>query len=633
MCGIAGIVDFSRAGARDGQPVFEQQVRDMCGAITHRGPDDDGFYFDAEAGLGMRRLSIIDVAGGHQPVSNETGTIWVVFNGEIYNFRELRSDLEARGHRFATRTDTETIVHLYEEYGPGCVERLRGMFGFALWDAPKKQLLLARDRLGIKPLYYAVVGSRVIFASELKSMTPLPDVSRTLNWGSVAHVLSFLTTPGDESILEGVKKLEPGHLLIASPEKQASVERYWKLEFNPDRGRTEAFFVGRLRELLDESVRMHMISDVPVGSFLSGGIDSSAVAATAAGCTSESLRTFSIGFREPEYDESVYAKLVAEKIGSDHHGSICDSGSLEDIERIAWHLDEPFGDSSAIPTYLVSKLAAQNVKVALSGDGGDELFAGYDKYKVEQQERRSRFANGPARAICGQIARRMPRGMRGRNFLLHRSLAGSERYLDACTLFRRDDIASLLAPEFAAQVCSHAPWQAKAAYLDSRGDWLSGLQDLDIHNYLPLDILAKVDRMSMAHSLEVRVPLLDHKVVEFAATIPTELNLKNGTTKYVLKQAMRGVLPDQIIDRKKRGFAVPLGHWFRGKLGPYVRDLLLSDAARARGFFRPSAIRNLILRHERGENLDLQLWTLISFELWAKAFLDRGAGESRRAAA
>lgn len=634
MCGIAGVVDFSGVGTRDGQPVFEQLVRDMCDAITHRGPDDGGFYFDSEAGLGMRRLSIIDVAGGHQPVSNEAGTIWVVFNGEIYNFRELRSHLEARGHRFATRTDTETIVHLYEEYGPGCVERLRGMFGFALWDAPKKKLLLARDRLGIKPLYYSVIGSRIVFASELKSIALLPEVSRTLNWGAVAHVLSFLTTSPNESILEGVKKLEPGHLLVASPEKTPSAERYWKLEFNPDRGRTEAFFVERLRELIDESVRLHMVSDVPLGSFLSGGIDSSAVAATAAGCASEPLRTFSIGFREPEYDESSYAQLVAEKIGANHHGSICDSGSLDDIERIAWHLDEPFGDSSAIPTYLVSKLAAEKVKVALSGDGGDELFAGYDKYKVEQKERGLRLTSGPARAMCGQIARRMPRGMRGRNFLLHRSLTGAERYLDACTLFRHDDMASLLEPEFAAKVCAHAPWQAKAARLNSpQRDWLSALQDLDIHNYLPLDILAKVDRMSMAHSLEVRVPLLDHKVVEFAATIPPELNLKNGTTKYVLKQAMRGILPDQVIDRTKKGFAVPLGHWFRGQLGSYVRDLLLSDTARRRGYFRPSAIRNLIARHERGENLDLQLWTLISFELWAKAFLDRSAGGSKRAAA
>ena len=620
MCGIAGILSF------DGRPLVEQELLNMCAAIVHRGPDDDGFYTAAGIGLAMRRLSIIDVAAGHQPLSNEDGSVWAVFNGEIYNFRELRTRLLARGHVFATRSDTEVIVHLYEEYGSDCLQHMRGMFGVAVWDTRRKQLLLARDRLGIKPLYYGTFGGRLLFASELKALLQLPEVERDLNWRAVAHLFTFLTTPRSESIIQGVRKLEPGQRLIATADGAVSVEPYWTLQFEPDESKTEAWFAGRTRELIAESVRLHMVSDVPVGAFLSGGIDSSAVVAAAAKESPAPLKTFSIGFQEPDYNELGYARTVAQHFGTDHRELTLGPDALEEIEQISWHLDEPFGDSSAIPTYMVSKLAAESVKVVLSGDGGDELFAGYDKYVVEQREQGLRSLPPAVRRLFSAVSRTMPPGMRGRNRLYHRSLAGEERYLDSVTLFRRNDLCGLLRPEVAELVSPHSPASEKAKDLKSRkGHWLSRLQEFDIANYLPLDILTKVDRMSMAHSIETRVPLLDHKLVEFAATIPPAMNLRAGATKGVLKQAMRGTLPAGIIDRPKRGFAIPLGYWFRGRLGTYAHELLLGDCAKRRGLFEPVAIQNLLARHSRGESLDLQLWTLMSFELWARTFLDRGA--------
>jgi asparagine synthase (glutamine-hydrolysing) len=620
MCGIAGILSL------DERPVFEREVRAMCSAIRHRGPDDEGIYTSQGIGLGMRRLSIIDVSSGHQPVHNEDGTVCVVFNGEIYNFRELRRDLEARGHRFRTSTDTETIVHLYEEHGKACVEHLRGMFAFALWDECKRELLVARDRLGIKPLYFVESGGRLLFASELKALLQLPEVEMRLSWSAVSHLLSFLSTPAAESILDGVRKLQPGHVLTARPGQEPVVQRYWNLRFEPDHSRSERYFVERLRELLEESVRLHMVSDVPLGAFLSGGIDSSAVAATAAGMSLEPLKTFSIGFDEPRYDERAHARRVANCFCTDHSELTLGPGALDELEDLAWHLDEPFGDCSAIPTYMVSKLAAERVKVVLSGDGGDELFAGYDRYVVEQRERGQTPLPAALRRVMGAAGRAMPDGMRGRNRLRHHSLTGAQRYLDSVTLFRHDDLERLLQPDAFAMLAAHDPWRSSARHLESGdGHWLSKLQALDIESYLPLDILTKVDRMSMAHSIETRVPLLDHKLVEFAGTIPAQMNLRNGTTKYILKQAMRGILPDAIIDRRKQGFAVPLGFWFRGKGSELMRNLLLDESSRRRGIFNPRYLERLIQRHESGHDLDLQIWTLMSFELWARLFLDRGA--------
>jgi asparagine synthase (glutamine-hydrolysing) len=617
MCGIAGVMSF------DGAPVGLDEVRAMCAAMCHRGPDDEGFHHEPGVALGMRRLSIIDLDGGQQPVRNEDGSISAVFNGEIYNFRELRDELEARGHVFRGASDSETIVHLYEEHGARCVDRLRGMFAFAVWDAGRRQLLLARDRLGIKPLYYAVAGGRLLFASELKALLRRPEIERRLNWRAVHHLFTFLSTPGDESIVAGVAKLEPAHLLVAGRQGTIRRERYWDVEFAPDEGRSEAYFVERLRELLEESVRLHLVSDVPVGAFLSGGVDSSAVVAAMAHQAAGPIKTFSIGFEDADYNELAYARLVAERLGAEHHALVLDPDVRSSLDEIAWYLDEPFGDSSAIPTYMVSKLAAEHVTVVLSGDGGDELFAGYDKYAVEGRERSEPRWPRPVRRALGALAGLVPDGTKGRNFVRHRALDGADRYLDACSVFRPDQIRRLFRPDVLALLAEYDPWRGEAAHLARvPGHWLSALQYLDLHSYLPLDILTKVDRMSMAHSIETRVPLLDHRLVEFAATIPPDLQLRNGARKYVFKRALAGTLPGEILERPKRGFAIPLGRWFRGELAPYVADLLLAPRSRARGIFEPAHIERLLAQHRRGRDLDLQLWTLISFELWCRTFLD-----------
>jgi asparagine synthase (glutamine-hydrolysing) len=618
MCGIAGILSHA------GELIRRDEVHAMCSTLVHRGPDDEGIYTGPGIGIGMRRLSIIDLDSGRQPVHNEDRTIWVVFNGEIYNFQELRLQLEKRGHRFYTRTDTEAIVHLYEDYGDDCVERLRGMFAFAIWDERRRRLLLARDRLGIKPLYYAAAGGRVLFASELKAILRMPEVERKLNWGAVSHLFAFLSTPPAEAVIEGVNKLEPGHVLTAAPGEPPVVQRYWELPFEPERGRTEPYFSERLRELLHESVHLHLVSDVPVGAFLSGGVDSSSVVALAARANAGPLQTFSIGFAEHDYNEVDHARTVARLFPIEHHELIVRPDVVEYLDDIAWHLDEPFGDSSAIPTYMVSKLASQFVKVVLSGDGGDELFAGYQKYLVERRERRYELLPKPLRTLLAAAAWAMPETVRGRNFFRHLALDGSERYLDACTLFRLDEMRKLFRPEAFEFLAGHSPWLDKLAQLNSGdGNWLSRLQLLDVNNYLPLDILTKVDRMSMAHSIETRVPLLDHKLVEFAATIPPELHLQGRTTKRILKRAMRGLVPEAVLRRPKQGFGVPLSYWFRGKLGEYVRDVLLGETSRRRGLFSASYVETLLESHQKGRELDLHLWTLLSFELWARTFLDR----------
>src|SRR6266850_1393963 len=620
MCGIAGLLSLGE------KPVFKDEVQSMCDAMVHRGPNDAGYYAATGVVLGMRRLSIIDLETGHQPVHNEDQSVWVVFNGEIYNFKQLRASLELQGHRFYTDTDTEVIVHLYEQYGEACVEKMRGMFAFAVWDARRKKLLLARDRLGIKPLFYSVSGGRLAFGSELKVLLQLPEISRQLSWGSVSHLFSAMCTPATESIVEGVHKLKPGHLLIASAEGGIQIREYWDVDFAPDYNKSEQFFIERLRELLEESVRLRLIADVPLGAFLSGGVDSSSVVAIMAKISAGPVKTFSIGFSDPDYNELDYARQVARKFETEHHELVIDPNVLDVIDDIAWYLDEPFGDSSAIPTYMVSKLASESVTVVLSGDGGDELFAGYDRYLVERRERRYQTIPGPVRKAAGLVGRAMRQGMKGRNFLRHLALDGAARYLDANNLTRECDKESLFTPDAYREIRKHDPRAASLAHLQKgNGHWLSALQYSDIKSYLPNDILTKVDRMSMAHSIEARVPLLDHKFVEFAATIPPELKLKGKTTKYIFKKAMEGILPNDILDRPKRGFAIPLGRWFRGQLGSFMRDLLLSRRSIERGIFKKTYLEQLIEMNDRGRALDLQLWTLITFELWCRRFIDESA--------
>jgi len=625
VCGIAGIVRW------DNRPVLEHEIRAMCGAMVHRGPDDEGIYLGDGVAIGMRRLSIIDLSNGHQPVSNEDGSVWIVFNGEIYNYQELRRDLITRGHSFRTNSDTETIVHLYEEYGAGCVDYLRGMFGFAIWNTRTREMLLARDRLGIKPLYYAERNGELLFASELKPILQIEGVDRSLNWQAVGHLFTYLATPGDQSIVDGVKKLEPARVAIARAGRPLQIQRYWDVAFDPNENATEGELVEQLRAILNESVVLHQVSDVPVGAFLSGGIDSSAVVAMMAKPAAGRLKTFSIGFAEASFDELSHARTVAKQFGTDHYDLVLRPDAVQIVEELTWYLDEPFGDTSAIPTYMVSKLAAEHVKVVLSGDGGDELFAGYDKYLVEGRERAYDRLPGAVKQIAGAVGGLMPHGMKGRRFLRHLALSGADRYLDAQSLFHADEMPSLFQREAFEQIAFEPAKAGPRTSIVGAGfsrpgghstDWLSAIQYRDLHHYLPLDILTKVDRMTMAHSLEARPPLLDHKLVEFAATIPARFRLNGGTTKYLFKQAMRGVLPDSIIDRQKHGFAVPIARWFRGELAGFARDVLLSDTCRQRGILDARFVEKLLHLNARGRDLDLQLWTALSFEMWCRRFLD-----------
>ena len=618
MCGIAGIVSHKH------QAVDVEELRAMCAAMVARGPDDEGTFVKDGAGLAMRRLSIIDLDTGHQPVSNEDGSVWVVLNGEIYNYRELRSELQRRGHRFSTATDTEVIVHLYEEHGADCVSALRGMFAFAIWDGPRRRLVLARDRIGIKPLYYGTVAGRFVFASELKALLQLPEIDRRLNWTALAHLLAYATTPADESIVDGIHKLEPGHVLRLDVKQEPVIERYWELRFKPDERRSEVETVEELRAKLNDSIRYHLVSDVPVGAFLSGGIDSSSVVASMASMSTAPIKTFSIGFCEQDFNELPYARLVAKRFGTDHHELVLEPDVMDLLDHLAWDLDEPFGDASAIPTFMVSRLAGQHVKVVLSGDGGDELFGGYDKYVVEGRDRVARFLPGSVRGLLARTSDALPEDAKGKQYLEYLSKPDGERYLYATTLFRADHQQRLLTDWAREQIGEARPERSRLDRLSRRdGHWLSTLQDLDFRHYLPLDILTKVDRMSMAHSLEARVPLLDHPFVEFAATIPAEWKLHRGRTKHIFVKALRGLLPDEVLDRSKKGFGVPLNRWFRGPLRPLVKELLLSDTFRRRGIFNFAYVRRLIERQEQGRPLDLHLWTLMSFELWCRTFLDR----------
>jgi asparagine synthase (glutamine-hydrolysing) len=618
MCGIAGILRF------DGGPVAPAELRAMTDAMVHRGPDDEGFYHGSGVGLGMRRLSIIDLATGHQPIGNEDGTVWVVCNGEVYNFADLRRALAARGHRFRTASDTEVIVHLYEDHGSRCVDRLRGMFAFALWDERRRALLLARDRLGIKPLYWAHRGGRLVFASELKALLELADQPRELDWAAVSHLFAFSTTPRESSVVAGVAKLPAGHLLTATASGAVATRRWWRLEFAPDHGKSERQWDELLLGTLEEAVRLHRVSDVPLGAFLSGGVDSSAVVAAMAGSSPDPVRTFSIGFREADFNELEAARLVAHSFGTRHREEVLEPEVVDVLDDVAWFLDEPFGDSSAIPTYMVSRLAGSEVTVALTGDGGDEVFAGYDRYVVERRERRNRFLPAPARRLLGAVGAALPEGTTGREFLRHLALAGLDRTLDAGLLFKADQRRRLFQPEVQARMAGYDPAAAARRCLAGGDDhWLSALQRLDFETYLPLDILTKVDRMSMAHSVETRVPLLDHVLVELAATLPPAQRLGRGGTKIAWKRALAGRLPAPILARPKQGFAIPLGRWFRGGLAPAVRELLLSPRSRQRGIFAADYVERLLLLHDAGRPLDLQLWTLVSFELWCRTFLDR----------
>jgi asparagine synthase (glutamine-hydrolysing) len=633
MCGIAGFADSGDIGAPFPPDDARDLVHRMCDVIRHRGPDDEGVMVEDGVALGMRRLSIIDLSTGHQPIHNEDGTVWVVFNGEIYNFRELRADLERRGHRFYTSTDTEAIVHAYEEWGEAAIGRLRGMFGLAVWDRRSRSLLLARDRVGIKPLHYGVAGGRLYFGSEIKSLLCASDVPRDLDLAALDHYLSFLYTPPDGSIFAHVKKLPPGHTLTWH-DGRLRVERYWELPAEEAYSGSEEDAVAELRDVLTDAVRSHLVSDVPLGAFLSGGVDSSLVVGLMSQVSGARVKTFSIGFDEPAYDELAHARRVAEYFGTDHHELVVKPDALGILDGLIAHFDEPFADSSAIPTWYVSEMARRHVTVVLSGDGGDELFGGYDRYLPHRRVAAfDRYSPRAVRKLAAVAASGLPHGAKGKNFLRHVGRDERGRYLDSIRFFSADEKPALLTADVRQAMNGSNPEALVGARFARFGGlaWPSQMMRFDAETYLPEDVLTKVDRMSMAHSIESRVPLLDNHVIDFAASLPASMKIRNNRRKHVLKQVAATLLPPEILQRPKQGFGVPLDIWFRGNLRELFAGTLLSPRALQRGYFQPAFVRRLVDEHSAGtRDHALRLWQLVVFERWHEQYVDR-AGTVERA--
>src|SRR5688572_14390377 len=626
MCGIAGFADIDPVQST--LVADRGRVKAMCDVMRHRGPDDEGFHVEPGVALGMRRLSIIDLSTGHQPIHNEDGTAWVVFNGEIYNYRELRVALEAAGHRFYTSSDTETIVHGYEEWGESVFSRLRGMFGIALWDARTRTLLVARDRAGIKPLYYGEASGRLFFGSEAKCLLANPEVDRELDPAALDHYLAYLYTPRDRTIFKGLRKLPPGHVLRLH-NGRVDIQRYWQLPAVQTFRGSETEALEELEQTLGDAVRSHMVSDVPLGAFLSGGIDSSVVVALMAQASNRPVQTFSIGFDDNRYNELPHARKVAEHLGTEHHEFVVKPDALSILDRLIWHFDEPFADSSAIPTWYVSEMARRHVTVVLSGDGGDELFGGYNRYLPHPRVAAfDRLTSGVGRAVAAASWRALPHGARGKNFLRHVSRDPQGRYLDSISFYHTDERASLLSTDVRAQLQG---WDAEARFRASF-ERFSGLpfaaqmMAFDFETYLPEDCLTKVDRMSMAHSIESRVPLLDHLVVEFAASLPPSMKIQGARRKHLLKQLAFRLVPRALLDRPKQGFGVPIGDWFRGPLRDVFGDILRSPTTRQRGYFSNAFVDRLLDEHLTNKrDHSLRLWQLLVFELWHRQYVDSAA--------
>jgi len=589
----------------------------MCDAIRHRGPDDSGYHVAPGVAIGMRRLSIIDVAGGHQPMTNEDGTVHVVFNGEIYNYQSLRARLLTGRHRLTTSSDTETLVHLYEDHGAGLARELRGMFGFAIWDDRRRRLLVARDRLGIKPLYYWPTRDGVAFASELRALVTLPEFPRTIDPDAVVDYMAVGYVPEPRTILAGVHKLPPGHLLEWTRDGGVRTERYWSPAVAENTRITEQEAVEETRRLLDESVRIHLLSEVPLGAFLSGGIDSSGVVATMARISDRPVRTFSIGFAEREFDESEHAAEVASALGTEHTQLVVRPDAELLFEQVARALDEPFGDPSALPTFLVSYLARRDVTVALSGDGGDELFGGYTRY-FELNGARS--LPPIARSVLRNVALRLPHATYGRNRLLSLGRTMRGRYAGTVALPLREAEGGLLREDVARRAVPFDKTLDRWFTDGSARDFMTQLMIVDVQSYLPGDILTKVDRMSMAHSLEARVPLLDHEIAEFALSLPPSLKFRDGVGKWVLRRALGDRVPDEVFRRPKQGFDVPLRDWFRGPLAH--RLAALSDRSSAvYDFVEPRAVERIVQEHRVGRRDHARtIWRLVMFDQWSRLY-------------
>jgi asparagine synthase (glutamine-hydrolysing) len=632
MCGIAGIVDVS------GRPVDARLLSAMTTAQAHRGPDGDGFVCRGAVGFGHRRLAIIDLATGDQPMANEDASVWIVFNGEIYNFRELRRELEARGARFRTASDTEVILRAYEEFGLDCVRHLRGMFAFAILDERRRTVFLARDRVGIKPLVYSWDGRRLLFASELKGILADPTFPRSLDLTAFGEYLTYHYVPAPRTIFTAARKLPPASTLLLSLDGgEPRVSTYWRMTFAPNSHVTEADWMVGLRAQLRDAVRAHMISDVPIGAFLSGGIDSSTVVALMAEMSTSPIRTFAIGFPEAEFDELTFARQVARRHATDHHEYVVTPNALEVLPKLIWHFDEPFADSSAVPTYYVSKITRQHVTVALSGDGGDENFAGYRRYARAVDLDRQMTGLGPTllRPLLAAAARLLPVGAPGQAYATMLASSGLEQYFRLVTYERTETLRRLLADRLATSASSAADPGVFSRLGAQMGapDYVSALQHIDMQTYLPDDILAKVDRASMAVSLEARVPLLDHVLMEYIGTIPSSFKLRGGNGKYLLKQVMRDALPREVLERRKMGFGVPLAAWFRHELRDFAWDTLLSQSSRERGLFQPSEVSRLLRVHDSGRrDYSARLWALVCFELWMRQWAGTGPAAIRQAA-
>ncbi len=626
MCGIYGILQL------DGSPAPADALRAMGQLTIHRGPDDEGSHVDGPLAFGMRRLSIIDVGGGHQPLANEDGTLWLIANGEIYNYRELRDDLVAKGHRFKTGSDCETILHLYELEGDAFIERLNGMYAFALWDSRRKRLLIGRDRLGVKPLYLWQDGRRLIFASEAKAILAVPGIGRDLDPAGLQSYLALGYVPAPQSIFRGIRKLPPATLLAVS-DGRLEERRYWRVPPAIDRVTTESDWIARVRARLEESVRMQMVSDVPIGAFLSGGIDSSAVVAFMSAHSDQPVKTYSIGFgggnAEDYYNELPYARQVAEQFGTDHHEIIVRPDVVSLLPRLLWHMDEPIADTAFITTYLVSEFARREVTVILSGVGGDELFGGYRRYLGSHyQGYFDRLPSGLQRAAFA-LGEKLPsdrhspmlNAMRlAKGFLASAGLPFEERYRSYIQVFS-DEMTAALKREGGG-----SEWDPLAAAFGNAtsDDELNRMLCVDAETQLPDDLLLLTDKMSMAVSLECRVPLLDHELTELAARMPEAVKIRGGQLKHVMKAALKSVLSPDILERKKRGFGTPMGAWLKGDLAPLVRDLLSADSIAARGLFRHSEVARLIADHEgnRQDGTD-RLLSLLNLEIWARIYLDR----------
>ncbi len=629
MCGITGKLYFDCA-----HPVDAKLIRQMNSILRHRGPDDEGIWTNGPIGLGHCRLAIIDLSPtGHQPMCNEDGSIWITFNGEIYNHLDLRADLERRGHHYRGTSDTETIIHLYEEYGRDCVKRLRGMFAFALWDSQQWCLLLARDRFGQKPLLYAETAEGLTFASEFKALLQDPAVSREINEIALHHYLTYGYVPAPLTAFRQIRKLPPASILFWK-DGHISIERYWTLRYTPKLELGEEELAERLLTLLREATRMRLMSEVPLGAFLSGGIDSSAIVALMAEVMDEPVKTFSIGFDNQSFNELHYARQVAERYATDHHEFIVTPDALAVLPELVWAYGEPYADSSALPAYYVAKMTRPYVTVALNGDGGDEAFAGYDRYlAVKLAAYYERLPLWLRQKLVAPLARRLPEATsrkailrRFKHFVLATNASPVRRYARWLTLMSNEDKCNLYTPE----------WRARMAELDSlelleqafsladSTDFLSRILSADVHTYLPDDLLVKMDIATMIHSLETRSPFLDHRLAEFAARLPSHYKLRGRTGKYILRHALRSHLPDSILHRDKQGFAVPIGHWFRYDLRQVVYDVLLDPKTLARGILDGEKMRTLLDEHVSGRvNHRHRIWELLMLELWFRTYIDR----------